>query len=324
MNFRVIIVGLLLLVVGLSHWLTPTETYILYGLHVAMRKMFILPVVLAAIWFNRRGAFVAALIATAVYVPHVYLQWSGEAAEQLNQASDVVVIWAIAILTSWLVENEKTALQMIVQSNSETLFALVAALDTREHETGQHSLRVRAYALHIGKQLALPQQDMRVLEQAALLHDVGKIGIPDHILRKPGALNDQEMNAMRKHPEIGYRILEPIRFLKNTAAAVYAHHEKFDGTGYPRGLRGESTPLAARIFAVADAFDALTSDRPYRGAVSIDEACDIIKRDRERHFDPAVVDAFLKIPEEDWVQIRQAVKDKSAMVELQTGTVSLE
>jgi len=312
MRFRLIFIGLLLLAVGLSHWLTPTQTYAFHALHVAMRKIFILPVVLAAIWFNRPGAFIAAMIATAVYVPHIYLQWSGEAAEQLNQASDVVVIWAIALLTGWLVENEKTALQMVARSNRETLLALVAALDTREHETGQHSIRVRAYALRIGKQLTLSQQDMRVLEQAALLHDVGKIGVPDHILRKPGALNDQEMRTMREHPEIGYRILQPIRSLEKTAAAVYAHHEKFDGTGYPRGLRGESTPLVARVFAVADAFDALTSDRPYHGAVPISEARDVIQRDRGQHFDPAVVDAFMQIPDKDLIQVRQGVGYKSA------------
>jgi len=323
-KYRVLIVGLLLLTVGVSHWLTPIEQNFFHALHITMRKMFLLPVVLAAIWFGLRGACLAALTATAIYVPHMLIQWQGQTAENFNQASDLIVLWTVALLAGWLVENEKTALQMAARSNRETLFALVAALDTREHETGQHSFRVRAYALHIGKQLALPPQDMRVLEQAALLHDVGKIGIPDDILRKPGALNDQEMNTMRKHPEIGYRILEPIRFLKNTAAAVYAHHEKFDGTGYPRGLRGESTPFVARIFAVADAFDALTSDRPYRGAVPISEARDVIQRDRGQHFDPAVVDAFLQIPDEDWTRIRQGVEDKSAMVKLRAGHVSLE
>lgn len=129
---------------------------------------------------------------------------------------------------------------------------------------------------------------------------MGKIGIPDAILLKPGALSEAEWQEMRKHPEIGRHILESVSFLKNASEIVFAHHERFDGKGYPRGLKGEEIPLGARIFAVVDAFDALTSKRSYQDSLSYEEALERIGQSRGTHFDPEIVDAFLSVPSQTW------------------------
>lgn len=324
MNYRVFIVGLLLLTVGLSHWLTPTDTYILHALHVTMRKMFLLPIVLAAIWFGLRGACLAALVATAIYIPHVLVQWQSRTAENFSQAGDTAVLWVVAFIAGWFVDQERLAQAVALDTRRGALSALVTALDARECNTERHSLRVRAYALRIGRQMRLPQKVMDVLDPASLLHDVGKIGVPDHVLLKPGPLDDRETAMMRAHPEIGYRIVRSVPPLREAAEAVYAHHEKYDGSGYPRGLIGKSTPVAARVFAVADAFDALTSNRPYRQAVGVGMARKVIQEERGRQFDPAVVDAFLRVPQGDWSRIRQGVEDESTIIELRADRVSLD
>jgi len=186
-----------------------------------------------------------------------------------------------------------------------TLEALVVALDAREHETQAHSLRVRDYSLALGKALELNEDRMTDLSQGALLHDVGKIGISDTILLKKGPLTPDEWLEMQRHPEIGHQILSGINFLKNAVIKiVFTHHEKYSGSGYPGKLAGETIPIESRIFAVADALDAITSDRPYRAAKGFPEASKEIVRCQETHFDPMVVQAFLKIHEAEWKDIR--------------------
>ncbi len=179
------------------------------------------------------------------------------------------------------------------QSKRETLLAISAALDVRDVETKDHSLRVQQTAVRLALEVGLPPRQVAVLEVAALLHDVGKIGVPDHILRKAGPLSEEEWAEMRRHPEVGYRLLRDFAHLRDAADIVYCHHERYDGTGYPRGLRGDDIPLAARIFAVADAYDAMTSERPYRAARSHKEALVEIRSLADTQFDPAVVEAFL-------------------------------
>ncbi len=178
-----------------------------------------------------------------------------------------------------------------------TLEALGSALDTRDVGTEAHSRRVRGYALTIARAQGVPERDIKDIEHGVLLHDIGKIGIPDAILLKPGPLTPEEWIIMRTHPEVGRRLIERIPFLRGAVPIVYHHHEKWDGTGYPLGLRGEAIPLGARIFAVADAFDAMIFDRPYSKAVSYEAARKEIQRCAGTHFDPAVVEAFLSIPE---------------------------
>jgi response regulator RpfG family c-di-GMP phosphodiesterase len=170
------------------------------------------------------------------------------------------------------------------------------ALDLRDHETMGHSRRVADMAVALGIRLGLPPDEIGHLRRGALLHDIGKIAVPDAILTKHGALDPQERALMEQHAAYARDLLEPIGFLRDAMDVPYAHHERWDGSGYPRRLKGEEIPLAARIFAVVDVYDALTSDRPYRSAWSEREAREYLARAAGRLFDPAVVDAFLGLP----------------------------
>lgn len=169
------------------------------------------------------------------------------------------------------------------------------AMDLRDQETENHTLRVTELTLRLARQMGVREDDLIHYRRGALLHDIGKLGVPDAILKKAGPLSDEEWVLMRQHPMYAYQMLYPIEYLRPAIEIPYCHHEKWDGTGYPRGLKGEEIPLAARIFAVVDVFDALTSDRPYRKAWSIREALDYIKQQAGQHFDPQVVEAFLQI-----------------------------
>jgi len=306
---HLVTVGLLILVVGLSHWITPVTHHRLHIVHVILRKLFVLPIVLAAIWFELSGAIVAAAIVSLVYVPHVFVQWGGQTAENINQLGEVATIWVLAVVSGIFARIEKSALRDVVATHEGSLIALVAALDAREHHTELHSLRVKEYALRIGHELGVGSEEMHVLGQASLLHDVGKIGTPDSILLKPGPLDDEEWRIMRQHPETGQRLLLSVPFLRDAAEIVRCHHERWDGSGYPRGLRGEQIPLLSRIFAVADVFDALTCDRPYRTAMSCEEAQEEIRKESGTLLDPGVVDAFLGVTCSEWNQLADSVVD---------------
>jgi putative nucleotidyltransferase with HDIG domain len=171
--------------------------------------------------------------------------------------------------------------------------ALARALDARDPYTYGHSARVAAFSLEIADQLGYRQDKRESLRRAALLHDIGKIGIEDHILRKAGGLNYVESKQMREHPVIGHQMLKDVPFLHSSLSGIRHHHERWDGTGYPDALGGQTIPMQVRILSVADVFDALTSDRPYRAAMSIAEAMDTISSEAGRQFDPAVVAAFI-------------------------------
>jgi putative nucleotidyltransferase with HDIG domain len=197
------------------------------------------------------------------------------------------------------------ALTQLEQSYDDTLEALGSALDLRDAETEGHCQRVTAFTIYIAKAMQLSPESLPVLARAAFLHDIGKMAIPDGVLRKPGPLDDTEKQIMRTHCDIGYNMLTRIPFLRDAAEIVLAHQEFFDGTGYPRGLKGEEIPLGARIFAIADAMDAMISDRPYRKALSLTHARDEILRCSGTQFDPQVVKVFHAIPETDWAELRR-------------------
>ncbi len=190
-------------------------------------------------------------------------------------------------------EELRSTLETVTQSYRATLEALCSALDAREQETAEHSVRVTRYALEISSGMGVSGEAREHLERGALLHDIGKIGIPDAILLKPGPLSETDWEVMRRHPVIGYEILSGIAFLRPAAQIVLCHHERWDGAGYPRGLSRDAIPLGARIFAVADALDAITSDRLYRPARSFGEALAEIRRCSGTQFDPEVVDVLL-------------------------------
>ncbi len=200
---------------------------------------------------------------------------------------------AIAVENSSLFEERQRANGDLVMAYDSTLEGWSRALDLRDHETEGHSQRVTGMSLHLARAMGLPETELVHLRRGALLHDIGKMGIPDSILLKPGPLSEAEWVVMRLHPVYAYELLHPIAYLRPALDIPYCHHEKWDGTGYPRGLKGEEIPLAARIFAVVDVWDALRSDRPYRAAWPEARVRDHIRSLRGSHFDPAVVDAFL-------------------------------
>jgi putative nucleotidyltransferase with HDIG domain len=197
------------------------------------------------------------------------------------------------------------ALAQLEQSYDDTLEALGSALDLKDAETEGHCQRVTAFTISIAKAMPVPNAYLPVLARAAFLHDIGKMAIPDGILRKPGPLTDSEKEVMRKHCEIGYNMLIRIPFLRDAAEIVLAHQEFYDGSGYPRGLKGEQIPLGARIFTIADSLDAMISDRPYRKALPMSHACQEIRRCAQTQFDPKVVEVFLTIPEQHWIDLRE-------------------
>jgi putative nucleotidyltransferase with HDIG domain len=197
------------------------------------------------------------------------------------------------------------ALDLLTQSYDDTLEALGNALALHDTKAGEHSQRVTAYTISIAKSVPVPLPYLTVLARAAFLHDIGKMAIPGQILRKPGPLDDSEKLIMRTHCEIGYNMLTRIPFLRDAADIVLAHHEYFDGTGYPRGLRGEQIPLGARIMFIANALDSMLSDCPYRNALPMSQAREEIRRCAGTQFDPKIVEVFLSIPEDHWIFLRE-------------------
>ncbi len=202
-----------------------------------------------------------------------------------------------------------TRLEEMVQQRTQALLeGLIAALDYRDAETQWHSRRVSLYARRLAEALGLGEPDLTVIEHGALLHDIGKIGVRDLVLLKPGPLTSEEWNEMRRHPELGWALLQRVDYLRPASAIVLQHQEKWDGSGYPKRLKGEEIVVGARIFHVVDTLDAITSDRPYRRSRPFQEARDEIARCRGTQFDPQVVDAFMAVPPEDWERIRLDVE----------------
>jgi HD-GYP domain-containing protein (c-di-GMP phosphodiesterase class II) len=193
-----------------------------------------------------------------------------------------------------------------LKSSYDSIVAvLCAALDLRDNVTHGHARRVSELASVVAWQMGLRKEEERRIEKAAILNDIGKMGVADAVLAKPGPLDDAEWAEMKRHPELGYRMLKGIDFLKDAAEIVYAHHERYDGAGYPRGLKGDQIPLGARIFAVVDAYDAMTSHRPYRKARPHQKAVEEIVRNSGIQFDPDVVRAFLEAEKQGLLQERR-------------------
>ncbi len=207
-----------------------------------------------------------------------------------------------------------SALANLERSYDITLEALGDALDLKDAETEGHSKRVTAFTIAMARAMGLTDDQIRVIARGAFLHDIGKMAIPDAILRKPGALTPEEVSIMREHCYRGYQMLRKIPFLREASDIVYSHQERYDGTGYPRGLKGEEIPLGARIFAVADTLDAITSDRPYRAAQTVVAAKEEIQRWSGRQFDPEVVRTFLAMPENIWDYLRKEIDAKGHRV----------
>jgi len=213
-------------------------------------------------------------------------------------------------------EDLNLMLDMLYRNYRATLRGLARTLEARDIETRGHSDRVVGYSLKLGRKIGLSPNELIALEQGALLHDIGKVGVPDAVLLKPGSLTTDEWARMREHVDQGLRIIEGVEFLSGARWVVGQHHEKYDGSGYPNKLRGDAIHIHARIFAVADAYDAIRSDRPYRAGQSHEIACEEIAAGTGSHFDPRVVNAFLSIRKEEWDEIRCNVQSESRDEEL--------
>jgi putative nucleotidyltransferase with HDIG domain len=202
---------------------------------------------------------------------------------------------ALTIDNTQMFDNLQRANMELALAYEATIEGWSRALDLRDEEISGHTQRVTDLTLTLARMLGVKDSEIQHIRRGALLHDIGKMGIPDEILMKREELNEKEMEEMRKHPAIAYQLLFPIQYLRQSLDIPYCHHEKWDGTGYPRGLKGDHIPLPARIFAVADVWDSLLSPRPYRQAWSKQEALEYIKEQSGKHFDPHIVEVFLDL-----------------------------
>jgi putative nucleotidyltransferase with HDIG domain len=201
---------------------------------------------------------------------------------------------AIAVENSMLFQDLQRSNFELAMAYEATIEGWSRALDLRDRETEGHTQRVTDMTLRFARKMGLSEERLTLIRRGALLHDIGKMGIPDYILHKPEELTEEELQIMRKHPQLAYDMLEPIAYLRDALDIPYCHHEKWDGTGYPRGLAGTKIPLEARLFAIVDVWDAVTTDRPYRKGWPRDKALQYIEQQREKYFDPQLVDMFLK------------------------------
>ncbi len=228
---------------------------------------------------------------------------------QLFNQDDLDLFRSIADSAALAVNNAQLVADL-QNSYDLTLDALSAALDLRDRETEGHSRRVVEYTARLAEQIGLDKERIKSIRRGALIHDIGKIGVPDAVLHKPGSLNEEERRIINLHPQAGYDMLADIPYLREEIQIVICHQEKWDGTGYPFGLKGEEISLGARLFSIADTFDALTSDRPYRQGRPFEAARDIIEEESGKQFDPQAVAAFLAIPGDEWMQIRARVMEE--------------
>jgi putative nucleotidyltransferase with HDIG domain len=211
-------------------------------------------------------------------------------------------------------EMLRRAMEELEHSYDITLEALGDALDLKDSETEGHSKRVTAYTIALARAVGINPAQIKVIARGAFLHDIGKMAIPDEILRKPGKFTPEEQQIMHEHSARGYHMLSKIPFLSEAAEIVFCHQEHFNGKGYPRGLRGSQIPIGARIFAVVDTLDAITSDRPYRKARGFDVARDEIRRCSGTQFDPGIVEVFLTIPIELWLELRSEIVSQNKRI----------
>lgn len=211
---------------------------------------------------------------------------------------DVKVLNVISLESAIAIQNFKLY-EELQKNYLNTIISLANAIDARDTYTHRHSQNVTAYAVHIAQEMKLPTQIIENIKHAGLLHDIGKIGIKDEILFKNKNLNDEEWLQIKMHPSKGEEIIKSLPFLAEIAGIIRHHHERFDGQGYPQGIKGENIELGARILAIADSFDAMTSDRPYRKALSLEEAKNELLKGKGAQFDPRIVDYFLQILEKE-------------------------
>ena len=301
---KAVTVSVLIVAVTVFLFSLPEQSPAWHQSRDLVRKLFFIPLLLSAAWFGGPGAAASTAVVTGICGVSVAFGWTGDLAAHVGQMGELGVFWLVGGLAANFFEQQRKHILSMEEANENTLVALASALDVREHGTALHSQRVAEYTLRLAAEMGVMDPGaLAVIGKGALLHDVGKIGIPDSVLLKPGLLSPDEWEVMRKHSDVGNRILGKIGFLQEPAEIVHCHHERYDGTGYPRGLKGEEIPLGARMFAVIDVYDALTTVRPYHEAASHEAALTVLRSGAGNLYDPAVVAAFERVPAGDWSAI---------------------
>jgi HD-GYP domain-containing protein (c-di-GMP phosphodiesterase class II) len=271
--------------------------------------VFTLPIGISSFVIRPSSSFLFAFLTAAAYITSSILNsyaWEYNFTAIIALFGLAFITWAVSNRLENTLKKNDALVKTLRKSNTDiqkayetTLEGWSHALEIRDRETEGHAERVTDVFRRIAIQMGFKEEELVHIHRGALLHDIGKLGIPDEILHKPGPLTEQEMQIMRTHPQIAYDLLYPIEYLRPAISIPYYHHEKWDGTGYPKRLKGDDIPLEARIFAVIDVYDALSHDRPYRKSWTKEKVLEYIKSESGKHFDPAVVEVFIKEVEKD-------------------------
>lgn len=262
------------------HFYVAAGTHQFHVIHIILGGMFLLPIIAAALWFGLSGSLaITALISVAYYV-YVRLAWPNQPMENANQYAMIVVYWVISGVAGMLVNLEEREKERRLKAEREVIIEGIAglsnALQFRDEYTRRHSEHVARLAVQIGMRLGLSAEKLEVVRLAGIVHDVGKIGVRDDVLLKHHELSPEEWILVRQHPIIAAQILSPIRGTEEIASIVLAHHECPDGSGYPRGLKGDEIPIEARIIRVADVFASIVEERPYKPATEVEQAMGVV------------------------------------------------
>lgn len=279
------------------HWAAPVGPHRWHLVHLFAQKLFFLPILMAAAWFEAREVLMTVCAVTLVFLVHIVRGWAGFPMVQADQLAELAHVW-VAGPAAWLFfRNIRRSVADLRRAHAETLLAMISSLELRESYTAGHSRRVAGYARLIAVELGIGDDAVLAdIFNGGLLHDLGKIGVPDAVLLKAGALDDAERALMHAHPGKGAALVAGVDSLCGAAPVIASHHERFDGGGYPAGLAGAAIPLGARIVAVADVYDALTTGRPYKPASTHEEAVALMREDSGTQFDPEVLAAFVRLP----------------------------
>ncbi|RJP75025.1 MAG: HD domain-containing protein [Candidatus Abyssobacteria bacterium SURF_17] len=318
---KTLFLALSLTLITVVHYTTRTDDPHIYFVHVIFANLYLVPIVFSAYWFGLLGGLLVAAASVILYAPHVILQWPGSAMDRASQAGTMALFLLVGLAAGHLSSMEKRERLRAERAEARSqrraiataITTLEQALKVRDSYTRKHSERTATLSMALAKRLGLHEAECEAIWLAALMHDVGKIGVRDDILLKPEQLTDKEMEMVRKHPVIAEQILKPIKGIEPVVAAVRAHHENYDGTGYPLGLKGEQIPFGAQVLAVADTFSALTDDRIYHRHEEVGEALRTMETMAGNKLNPRLFDEFKEM-------ITETVSEVDSQQSYESGT----
>ncbi|MBI5119113.1 HD domain-containing protein [Candidatus Poribacteria bacterium] len=290
-------------VISAVHYTTQTEDPGVRFVHVIFQDLYLVPIVFSAYWFGLIGGLLSATLAIVFYLPHVSFQWLGGPMDKADQLGAMAVFALVGLAAGFLSSMEKRARLQTerVEARSQrravatAITALERALKAKDEYTRAHSERVADVAVALARRIGLDEADCEEVWLAALMHDVGKIGVRDDVLLKPDSLTGEEWETIKKHPNIAEEILKPIKGIGGVVSIVRSHHENFDGTGYPQGLKRDEIPLGAQVLAVADTFSALTDDRAYHKHEEAAKALDTMETMSGKKLNPEILEVFKRM-----------------------------